>query len=257
MKSPLRVTVWNEGAQDDSEPGILTAYPNGIHSAIAEGLRELLPDDSTITVATLDLPEHGLAPEVLANTDVLVWWGHLRHKFVSDDVVTRIHERVLDGMGLVLLHSSHFSKIFIKLMGTSCSIRYRDASERQVVWPIFPGHPIAAGITSPIVIQQDEMYGEYFDIPIPDELVFISSWEGGEVFRSGITYLRGNGKVFYFSPGHETYPVYFDPQIRRVIANAVRWASPRDSLVPLTLKLTNEMHTDDDPAFRETGWFLK
>jgi trehalose utilization protein len=68
------------------------------------------------------------------------------------------------------------------------------------------------------------MYGEFFDIPTPDELVFVSSFTGGEVFRSGCTFRRGHGKIFFFSPGDQDYPVYHHPDIRRVISNGVEWA---------------------------------
>ena len=78
------------------------------------------------------------------------------------------------------------------------------------------------------MIDHQEMYGEFFDIPTPDDLVFISSFTGGEVFRSGVTFTRGRGRIFYFSPGDQEYPVYFHPQVRRVLANGVRWAAPAE-----------------------------
>ena len=176
-----------------------------------------------MTTATLDQPEHGLNADVLAETDVLTWWGHVGHDRVDDRVVERIHERVLLGMGLVVLHSGHASKIFKRLMGTTCLLRWREAGEREVVWNVNPGHPVARGLPDAFVIPEQEMYGEYFDIPQPDELVFISSFAGGEVFRSGCAFRRGQGRIFYFSPGHETHPVYHQPEVRLVIANAVRW----------------------------------
>ena len=116
-------------------------------------------------------------------------------------------------MGLIVLHSAHLSKIFRRLMGTRCNLRWREADDRELVWTVAPQHPIAAGVPHPIVIPKHEMYGEYFDIPPPDELVFVSSFTGGEVFRSGCCFRRGKGRVFYFSPGHETYPIYHDPVI--------------------------------------------
>ena len=223
----LRVTVWNEGVHEQVDPAVADRYPDGIHGAIAEGLRELLPADTVIRTATLDSDdEHGLSQEVLSETDVLLWWGHVAHDRVSDVVVQRVHERVLAGMGLIVLHSGHFSKIFISLMGTSCSLSWRNEAERELVWTVKPSHPIAQGIEHPVVIDHQEMYGELFDIPDPDDLVFISSFAGGEVFRSGVTFTRGRGRIFYFSPGDEAYPVYFHPQIRRVLANGVQWAAP-------------------------------
>jgi trehalose utilization protein len=234
MSMPLRVTVWNEGIHEETRPEMADVYPHGMHSAIADGLRDNLPKDTTIRTATLADPEHGLSEAALAETDVLLWWGHMAHDQVSDDVVARVRNRVLGGMGLIVLHSGHFSKIFIDLMGTTCSLKWRNDAERELVWNVNPSHPIAAGVESPVVIGQQEMYGEFFDIPTPDELVFVSSFTGGEVFRSGVTFRRGHGKIFYFSPGDEAYPVYFHEQIRRILSNAVQWARPvnGDSAAP-------------------------
>ena len=153
---------------------------------------------------------------------MLTWWGHVGHEQVSDEVAAKVQARVLAGMGLIVLHSGHYSKPFKRLMGTSCSLRWREADDREIVWTVNPGHPIARGRAAPLrASDNQEMYGEYFDIPQPDELVFISSFTGGEVFRSGCLFTRGQGRVFYFSPGHETYPVFHHPAMQRVIANAV------------------------------------
>ena len=160
----------------------------------------------------------------MADTDVLTWWGHAAHGEVDDEVVDRVHRHVLAGMGLVVLHSGHWSKIFGKLMGTTCTLRWRSEHDRELVWTVDPTHPIAQGVPNPIVIDEQEMYGEYFDIPVPDELVFISGFTGGEVFRSGCTFKRGFGKIFYFSPGDQDFPVYFHKDVRRVISNGVQWA---------------------------------
>ncbi len=225
----IRVTVWNENVHETTQPDIAAIYPDGIHGAIAAGLSDLLGDDAVVRTATLQEPEHGLTEEILADTDVLTWWGHMAHGEVSDEVVERVQRHVLAGMGLLVLHSGHFSKIFIRLMGTTCSLAWRNDAERELVWTVKPGHPIAEGVEQPIVIGQQEMYGEHFDIPDPDELVFVSSFAGGEVFRSGVTFTRGRGRIFYFSPGDQEYPVYFHAQIRRVLANGVRWAAPTSS----------------------------
>lgn len=224
--TPLRITVWNEGVHEARQdpPTIGRYYPNGMHGAIAEGLGGHFPD-AVITTATLADPEHGLGEDVLAATDVLLWWGHLAHDNVSDEVVERVQRHVLGGMGLLVLHSAHFSKIFIRLMGTTCSLQWRSEGERELVWNVNPTHPIADGITGPIVIPEQEMYGEFFDIPTPDDLVFISSFDGGEVFRSGVTFTRGRGRIFYFSPGDQEYPVYNQDEIRQVLANGVTWAA--------------------------------
>jgi trehalose utilization protein len=223
---PLRVTVWNENLHEQQHESVKKIYPKGMHAPIAEGIEREL-EDANVRVATFGEPEHGLSEKVLAETDVLTWWGHAAHERVEDRIVDRVHERVLDGMGLVVLHSGHMSKIFVRLMGTSCRLRWREMGEREVVWTVSPSHPIAAGVPQPLVIPHQEMYGEFFDIPPPDELVFISSFEGGEVFRGGCCFYRGAGRIFYFSPGHEEYPVYFQPEIQRVIANAVAWCGGR------------------------------
>jgi trehalose utilization protein len=226
--SALRVTVWNEGVHEATQPEIAAIYPAGIHGAIAEGLSEVLGSDVAVRTATLADDEHGLTEEVLDDTDVLLWWGHIAHDQVADEVVERVRQHVLGGMGLIVLHSGHFSKIFIRMLGTTCSLAWRnpEGGERELVWNVNPTHPIAEGVEQPIVIEAQEMYGEFFDIPTPDDLVFISSFTGGEVFRSGVTFTRGRGKIFYFSPGDQEYPVYFHPQVRRVLANGVRWAAP-------------------------------
>jgi trehalose utilization protein len=219
------VTVWNENLHEQHQESVKKVYPKGMHTPIADGIKRELAPDVTVRVATFDEPEHGLTEAALNETDVLTWWGHAAHERVDDAVVDRVHARVLDGMGLVVLHSGHMSKIFMRLMGTSCRLRWRENGERETVWTVSPTHPIAAGVPHPIVIPHQEMYGEYFDIAPPDELVFISSYEGGEVFRSGCCFYRGGGRIFYFGPGHEEYPVYFQPDIQRVIANAVAWCA--------------------------------
>jgi trehalose utilization protein len=219
----VKVTVWNENRHEQQNPVVADVYPIGIHGVIAEFLEK---GETFVKTATLDEPEHGLTEEVLANTDVLVWWGHIAHNEVSDIIVNRVIQRVLDGMGLVVLHSGHFSKVFKKLMGTSCDLKWREANEKERLWVVDPSHPIVEGIGEYIELEREEMYGEHFDVPVPDELVLLSWFEGGEVFRSGCTYRRGNGKVFYFRPGHETYPTYYHQDIQRVITNAVKWATP-------------------------------
>lgn len=221
----IRVTVWSEFRHEKESDAVRSVYPDGMHTVIADGIKERLGDDCVVTTATLDEPEHGLTVDVLANTDVLTWWGHMAHGDVSDEIVERVYQRVLSGMGLIVLHSGHFAKVFKKLMGTSCALRWRD-DDSETVWTVRPGHPITLDVPEVFQVPQQEMYGEYFDIPQPDELIFISSFTGGEVFRSGCCWTRGQGRIFYFSPGHETYPVYYQPEIRTVIGNAVRWAAP-------------------------------
>ncbi len=221
----IRMTVWNEFRHERQNAEVAAIYPEGIHQAIANGLRA--EPGFFVRTATLDEPEHGLTDEVLASTDVLIWWGHLAHGEVRDGVVERVRDRVLEGMGLIVLHSGHGSKIFERLLGTRTgALKWRDDGEKERIWVIEHGHPIAEGLGEYIEIPKEEMYGERFEIPAPDELVFVSWFEGGEVFRSGCCYRRGKGKLFYFRPGHETFPVYHHPDVLRVIRNAARWAAP-------------------------------
>lgn len=218
----IRVTVWNEYRQERTDGPIRDVYPDGIHGAIAAGLREA---GFSVGSATLDESDHGLTDAILGSTDVLTWWGHAAHAEVDDAIVERVYQRVLDGMGLIVLHSGHASKIFRRLMGTSCDLKWREAGERERVWVVDPSHPIAEGLGESFLIEQEEMYGEHFDVPAPDRLVLVSWFQGGEVFRSGCCYERGRGRIFYFRPGHESHPTYFHPDVRRVIANAARWAA--------------------------------
>jgi trehalose utilization protein len=231
MARPLRVTIWNEYVHELTSDVVRGLYPEGMHAVLSAALTQLLGDAVQVRVATLNQPDHGLTFEALAETDVLTWWGHAAHERVEDEIVDRVRRRVLEGMGLVVLHSAHNSKIFRRLMGTSCMLRWREAAERERVWIVDPGHPITAGLTDEFFeIEHSEMYGEHFDIPQPDELFVISWFEGGEVFRSGCTWRRGKGKVVYFSPGHETFPIYHHPSVQRVFANAVMWAAPSGGL---------------------------
>lgn len=227
----IRVTVWNEYLHEKLEDAVREIYPNGIHGCIAD----FLGKDSEISVrtTTLNEPSHGLTDDVLNDTDVLIWWAHMAHDEVSDEIAAKVANRVLCGMGFIVLHSGHLSKPFIKLMGTSCTLRWRDGDFERL-WTVMPGHPIAIGIEDYIELEHEEMYGEMFDIPQPDELVFLGWFRGGEVFRAGCCFYRGIGKVFYFQPGHEFYPTYHDPGIQKIIYNSVRWAYPNKSVDELS-----------------------
>lgn len=218
----IRALVWGENVHEHKSDVVASLYPDGMHEAIARLLRE----DTGIEVKTVVLqdPEHGLTEDVLANTDVLLWWGHAAHGAVSDEIVERVASRVWEGMGLIVLHSGHFSKIFKRLMGSPCALKWREAGERERLWVVNPGHPIAAGLPEYFELENEEMYGEPFSVPEPLETVFISWFQGGEVFRSGLTYRRGAGNIFYFRPGHETYPTYHDANVGKVLRNAVNWA---------------------------------
>jgi trehalose utilization protein len=221
----LRVIVWNEFRHEKNpdHPGG-RIYPEGMHAPIVAHLNAQA--GVTARAATLDEPEHGLSEAALAETDVLIWWGHVAHHEVKEEVVARVHRRVLAGMGLIVLHSAALSPVFTRLVGTTGNLKWREADERERLWVVHYGHPITAGLGECIELDQEEMYGEPFDIPAPDELVFISWFQGGEVFRSGCCFHRGRGRIFYFRPGHESYPTYHNSQVLQVIANAVRWAAP-------------------------------
>lgn len=223
----LKVTIWNEYVheQGDSKQAVYIRqfYPEGIHNALKEVLAE---DDFEIRAVSLDQPDQGLPDEILNDTDVLMWWGHCAHGKVEDELVTRIQNRVLRGMGLVVLHSGHLSKIFRRMMGTSCQLHWRDIAEKERLWTVAPGHPITEGVPETFTLPHTEMYGEPFDIPDDGKVIFASWYEGGNVFRSGVTFQRDNGKIFYFSPGHEMYPIYRDENVIRVLKNAIRFVAP-------------------------------
>lgn len=218
----IRALVWGENIHEQENAEVRALYPDGMHECIAGALAE--DDGITASTATLQQAEHGLTEARLAETDVLLWWGHAAHGDVADQVVARVQARVWQGMGLIVLHSGHFSKIFRQLMGTPCSLTWREAGERERLWVINPAHPIVQGVGPMIELPNAEMYGEPFAVPEPMETVFVSWYEGGEVFRSGLTWQRGAGRIFYFQPGHEVYPIYHNTQVRQVLRNAVKWA---------------------------------
>ena len=227
----IKVTVWNENIHDRESDEVKKHYPGGIHGCIAGFLSE--DGRFTARTATLEMPEHGLTQEIIDDTDVLIWWGHMGHHLVSDEVTRRVHDAVLKGMGLIVLHSGHMSKPFLSLIGTSGTLRWREG-DRERVWCCDPSHPIAQGIPEYFDIPQEEMYGEHFDIPNPESLIFMGWFRGGEVFRSGVTFRRGRGKIFYFQPGHEMYPTFHNPYVRQIIKNGVMWAQPEMRLKELT-----------------------
>jgi len=231
MSNVIRVTIWHEFRHEqkpDHPAGKI--YPNGMDGAIADYLKK--QPGLEVRTARLDDPEHGLSDEVLASTDVMTWWGHTAHGAVQDEIVEKVKKRVLEGMGLIVLHSGHFSKIFKSLMGTTCDLKWREIAEKERIWVIDPAHPIAEGLPEYFEIEHEEMYGERFDIPQPDELVLVSWFAGGEVFRTGCCWHRGRGKIFYFRPGHESYPTYYQEEVLKVIHNGVKWAAPLNTTVP-------------------------
>lgn len=222
----IRVTVWNEYVHEREYEGIAKVYPKGIHGCIADFLDT--DEDITVRCATLDMENQGISEEMLENTDVLIWWAHARHEEITDENVRLIQEAVLGGMGLIALHSAHCSKIMKALMGTTMSLNWRN-NDSETLQCVKTLHPIADGVSSVIDIPHEEMYSEWFDIPKPDDIVFEGTFSKGEKFRSGVTFTRGYGKIFYFQPGHEEYPIYFMPEIQRIITNAVHWVYSPDA----------------------------
>lgn len=228
MSTGIRVTVWNEGIHEKKHPRVQAVYPDGMGRVIARYL-ETQPGIASVHCSELADPEQGVGDDILDKTDVMTWWGHMAHDQVTDENAARVQKRVLQGMGLIVLHSGHMSKPFLRLMGTGCFLKWRehgDHGEKERLWVVDPAHPIVEGLPEYIELPNTEMYGEPFGIPQPDQLVFISWFQGGEVFRSGCCWHREAGKVFYFRPGHETFPIYHNEEVLKVIYNAVRWATP-------------------------------
>lgn len=218
-------TYLNEGAKK-----IAAVYPEGLMAPIQSCLSA--QEDIQVTSVHMMMEEFGLTDQTLDETDVLIWWAHISHDSIPDSLVQNIVERVNKGMGFIPLHSSHKSKPFMRLMGTSGCLKWREGDFCRI-WTVDPVHPIAAGIPEQIELSEEEMYGEHFDIPRPDDIVFLSWFRGGEVFRSGCTWQRGYGKIFYFQPGHETSPSYHNEHVKQIILNAVRWAAPTKRLTEL------------------------
>ncbi|MBE6545964.1 MAG: trehalose utilization protein ThuA [Ruminococcaceae bacterium] len=242
----IRVLVWNEFKHERTNEKVAEIYPNGIHGAIAEFLG--VEDDIKVRTATLLDENCGITKEILEETDVLLWWGHVQHSLVPDDVVALVRDAVLDGMGAIFLHSAHHSKPFKALMGTSCNLTWRESGDSEILWVIDPAHPITRDIDRYFRLEGEETYGEPFVIPNPDKVLLIGNYSGGEVFRSGVLYERGNGKIFYFQPGHETFPTFKVPEVQTILRNAVRFVAPtyRQKITcPHVRKIT-----DDEPYVR-------
>lgn len=237
----IRVLVWNEFQHEKSVEEVRAIYPNGIHAAVAEFLGK--DEELSVKTATLDDPDCGITPEVLKETDVLVWWGHMAHQKVPDEVAFMVRDAVLSGMGAIFLHSAHHSKPFRYLMGTSCNLTWRETGDREVLWVTEPSHPITRGIDRYFTLPHEETYGEPFVIPTPDKLLLIGNFSGGEVLRAGCLFERGNGKIFYFQPGHESFPTYYVPEVQTVIRNAVHFVAPtyrEMTTCPHVRKITEE-----------------
>lgn len=239
---PLQITVWNEDSVQETEQEVLQVHPRGLLGTVADIFEN--SEDFVVRKAWLSQPEAGLTEEILEKTDVLIWWGHKKHHLVPEEVIARVQDQVLKGMGLIVLHSGHESRIMQRLLGTRCSLRWHEMDDRTRLFIIEPAHPIMRGIPAHFDLEAEEMYGERFDIPAPDELLAISWYETGEVFRSACCFNRGYGKIFYFQPGHETLRSYYNPYVRRIIRNAAHWAA-RDR------DLQRSLHSEFAPALEE------
>ena len=220
----IRVLVWNEFKHEQEMERVAAIYPDGIHKTIADFLQK--DEELVVKTATLYDENCGITKEVLAETDVLIWWGHAAHSKVPDEVAEMVRDAVHEGMGAIFLHSAHHSKPFKLLMGTPCNLTWRVSDDKEVLWVIDPAHPITRDIDRYFVLEGEETYGEPFTVPNPDKVLLISNYTGGEVFRSGLLYERVNGKIFYFQPGHETFPTYHVPEVQSVIRNAVHFVAP-------------------------------
>ena len=227
----IRVLIWNEYVHELKDEHVAKVYPEGIHKCLGEFLGK--DEELEISYAWLEKDENcGITPEILENTDVIIWWGHMAHKRVPDHVATMVQEAVLSGMGAIFLHSGHHSKPFRALLGTPCDLTWRESSDSETLWVIEPSHPITRDIDRYFILPREETYGEPFVIPTPDKLLLIGAYSGGEVFRSGCLWDRGNGKIFYFQPGHETFPTFYDPNVQSIIRNAVHFVAPTYRCAP-------------------------
>lgn len=218
---PIRVTFWHEFRHEKTKPAAMALYPDGLHAYLKSVLE---CDDIEITLAALDDPNQGITDELLENTDVLMWWGHAYHNEVDDELVEKIRQRVYAGMGFLPLHSAHHSKPFQRIIGCTGNLRW-GRNQKAIIWNLAPWHPIAQGV--PMSFQlTEELYSEPFYIPKPDEIIFGTWFEDGNLFRGGLTFRRGLGKIFYFHTGHETVDSLKNENVHRIIKNAIYWCAP-------------------------------
>lgn len=222
------VVVWSEGTAPKE------IYPNDINGAIAEGLKASpLMKDWDVVIAGIDDPDQRISDELLKKTDVLIWWGHKKHGDVKDALVDKIEKRVKEeGMGFIALHSAHFAKPNKRIMGTPCTFAaYVCDNKENVVSVAMPNHPICKGVAKTFTVANDERYSDPYAVPTPDAvpLTAIQVRNDGtkEEAKMGFCWTVGKARMFYLQMGHETNPIYFDPEIRKVMANAVLWAAPK------------------------------
>ena len=220
----LNVVIWNEFRHEKIKDKVKALYPDGLHATIKSFLD--CEEDLDVSLAALDDPDQGLSDERLEQIDVLIWWGHMAHKEVSDELAQKIRDRVYMGkMGFIALHSAHRSKPFCTILGTNGNLTW-GREQKEIMWNLMPTHEIAAGVPEHFLLESEELYSEPFHIPQPDELVFGAWYEDGHIMRAGACFRRGLGKIFYFQPGHETCKSFFNPYVQRIIRNAVYWAKP-------------------------------
>jgi trehalose utilization protein len=244
----VRALVWDENPPHAPK----AIYPDSINGAVAEGLRKFGEGRIEARTANLDDHEQGITEAALAVTDVLLWWGHARHGLVNEQTVALVADRVRNqGMGFVALHSAHYSKTFQAVVGGPGHLkggwREMDPPEPEEIYVTAPWHPIAKGVTD-FRLEHEEYYGAPFDVPPPLVMVFQSRFPyDGRSFPTGLCWTVGKGidpdftcgpgqgigqgegigRVFYFRPGHETIPTYYDERVQRIITNAVMWCAKK------------------------------
>ena len=219
-RPPIRVRIWCEGTAPKS------VYPRDIDGALGDFLGKR--KDLVVSRARLDDADVGLSDGALDATDALIWWGRLRHADLPDSRARAIAARVRAGkLGFIALHASCLSKPFVELMGGPCELGgFREDGRPERVEIKDRDHPIARGV-APFTIPRTSMFAEPFKVPKPDSIVMMSTFDRGETFRSGMTWTVQKGRVAYFRPGHDGFPVFFHPSVRQVIANSVAWSSGR------------------------------
>jgi len=216
----LRVLLWSER----TEP--VEIYPTGINGALADYLNK--QDGIEAKTAQLSDPEAGLGEAALANADVLIWFGHKKHKDVPDEIVERVVRHIRErGLGFIALHSAHYSKpLKVALQASGSWSDYQNRGWAEQVWVVSPNHPLAKGLKD-FTLPKEEIYTEPFDVPAPEAVILEATWPSGHRTRECMVWTLGKGRFVYLRPGHEEYPTFFIPEMQRLISNAVLWAGKR------------------------------